>query len=231
MNDDFFDDVAEFKPAEGGIGKELQALAQEHMKSTDRIEELELEISVLKARKQDIERKSLPDVLQKMGSSIWTDPDTGVKVELGQQYDYLPVLKDKDEEAAQRAEIFRQLEPIGINEILRMEMALNFPPKSKQARVLRRLFGLDAPLLDADEPSAPQFSNADTAMIEDFIAHFGLQNLPATEKAGAHPMTFKKWFRETVEAGKGEQCKAAGLFYCSAAKISQPRSKRTQKKG
>lgn len=229
MNDDFWDEVPEMATGAEGSGSALQALVKEALKNDDRVEALELEIKALKERRREIEGKELPDRLREMGTETWVDPTTGVKVQLGQQYEYLPVLKDKEEEAAQRAEIFRKLEPVGINDILRMEMALNFPPKSKQARVLRRLFGLDAPLLDADEPSTPQFSNADTAMIEDFIAHFELQNLPAVEKAGAHPMTFKKWFRETVEAGHGEACLEAGLYYFTAAKVVQPRAPRKKK--
>lgn len=230
MDDDFFRDTPEYQADAGTLAQQLHALVDEHIRSNSKIGELEAEATALKARVREIEDHAAPAVLREMGTEVWTDPESKLQVELVRKMDYLPILKDKEEEARLRGEIFRNLEPLGIGEILRLEIELNFPPASPQARVLRHLFGLDDVVDEEHLPEVPAFSNHDEAMIQDFIAHFNLQNLPASEKQGAHPMTFKKWMREQIEAGNGKKILDAGLYYYSSAKVSLPKPKRGGKK-
>lgn len=230
MDDDFFKETTEFQAEAGTLAQSLHSLLDEHVRSVSKIAELETEAAALKERVREIEDHLAPAVLREMGTELWVDPESKLQIELVRKMDYLPVLKDKDEEARQRREIFRNLEPLGIGEILRLELELNFPPAAPQAKVLRHLFGLDAEVDEEHLPEVPAFSNYDEAMIQDFIAHFNLHNLPASEKQGAHPMTFKKWMREQIEAGNGKKILDAGLYYYSSAKVSLPKPKRGGKK-
>lgn len=203
--------------------------ARQVLKHLEEWRSLEAELEVLndavsenKKRTSKIQNDILPALLNEMGTEVWKDPESGIEINLATSVNSsLP----KDEE--KRNGILADLRPIGIDEILGAEYTANFLPSDKRKEAVELLFGLDPQTAileeDINEPSA--LSNEQVSAIHDLRKILGWEeaSLPVSAKLGVHPSRLKSWLLKKIDAGYGNEVKAAGIWHGKRANKKEPK--------
>lgn len=222
-DDDFFSDDLTVEGDNATTAKVI-ATFNEWTQKQQKIDDLGAELKTLNSEVSKIKSDTMPSLLAELGTDLWRDPETGLTVELETSVNStLP--KDMDKRNA----IFDALRPIGINEILAEEYNVTFKPNDKRAMALREILGLspqeDVIDDDSDAPAAEgRLTNEQMDLVQRLRETFEFNDLPATEKLGAHPSTLKSWLKKRIIAGKGDMIRDAGIWHGKAAKVTKPKA-------
>lgn len=230
-DDDFFGGIEEHSPSADSSANRMRSLVKEHQEKSEELHSLSAVIEGLKTRIREIEEQDAPDTLKELGTDIWRDEKTNLTVKLEDRVGGLPVLQNKEEQARRRATVINALRPLGIDSILTQELSLSFRPGDEMALVFRRLFMLEEEeLIEGMLPQQERrLSNSQVEAIENFLSELGITSLPASEQVGAHPSTLKKWLKEKIAAGHGNEISEAGIYHGKGASIAAGKPKRGAK--
>lgn len=216
--DDFFEEGLQVN-SDNSNTQEVVRVFNEWKDKQEKLEALAIEVEALSSDISKIKSETMPDLLREMGTELWRDPESGLTVELETAVNSkLPKNQEK------RNEIFDALRPIGIEEILAEEFNVTFSPNDKRAAVVRELLGL-TPQDDVleEEGEALVWTNYQKELLDKVHEEFGLNDLPAEEKLGAHPSRLASWLKKKIVAGDGETIKAAGIWHGKHAKMTAPK--------
>lgn len=223
-DDDFFAEALDQIPQTNNNTAEVIRVFKETMETKQQIEELSAVLEGLNKTLSKNLTKVLPELLNEMGTEIWRDPDTGVTVELE-----LAVNSTLPKEVNKSNAILDALRPLGIEEIMAEEFNVTFSPNDQRAVAVREILGLTQPqdLLDEEgAPLHPRLSNQQMDLIQQLRESLGLLNLPAEEKLGVHAARLKKWLKERIEQGKGQEISDAGIWHGKHAKLNEKKAKK-----
>lgn len=217
MEDNFFDDIQELP--QGSTGDAMVRAVNKRRIHEENLAKLEEE---LKAEKEEINRldlEEMPKLLKEMGSSVWRHPEEPIQVELVASVD-----AKQPKEMDKRVQMFQALDEIGVYEIVGQEFTLVFSPGDRKAIILRAVLGLaEDPLEDQQDV---KLSNYEWELIHRFRKELKIEELPAEEKVGIHPSTFRSWLTKKIDAGFGNIVEAAGIWHGKKAKISAVKGKK-----
>lgn len=227
-NEDFFGDDLPETTDTGSTTAKVVATFKELMDAQEEYEQATEIAEGLKSKISKIKSDTFPELLREMGTEIWRDPDSGITVELETS-----VNAKLPKEPERRNEVLNALRPIGIEEILGEEFNVTFIPNDARVPALRRLLGIQEPVVDLieedDAPHDVKLTNEQIDFIERFRETFGFGNMPAEEKLGVHPSRLAAWLKRQIDAGKGTEIRDAGIWHGKMAKVNKPKAKKGAK--
>ena len=221
-DDDFFNDGDVASNPEQ-FKTQIKLLANEWTDLESEVEVTEEALANLKRRINKIKTDELPQLMREAGTSLWSDPDTGLKLELE-----TAVNSSLPKDIEKRNAMLRALQPLGITEIVGEEMNMVFIPGDDRVPAMQRLLGIDKAddvFEDTNEGEKSELTNHQIFLIEELRKELGWTQkaLPVDVKLGVHPSRLKSWLKKKIDAGQGQAIQDAGIWYGKAAKKTMPK--------